>query len=127
MATPINPIKTYQPYQMRHIADFGSYPRITMEKDKRGMLRPKFVKELSLHFAYINQTINQKYALIGSKYEDSRIIAVQHNPKLRDTMVCMIDGQEYDVLNISVNDTDYLSYDLVTIKKVTKKVGIANG
>lgn len=116
----INPIKTYQPYQMTKVAEFGGYPKNARKENNRGMMVPQFVKEFSLHYAKINQTISQKYETIGTQFEDSQIIAVQHNGKLKETMICRIENQDYKILNISVNDKDYLSYDLVTIKKVTE-------
>lgn len=120
MASNMIPNKVYQPFQMSHIAEFIDPSAVTYVKNKRGMEVAVPKPGMKLHFAYVNQTISQKYQTLGTEYEDSRIIAVQHNPSLTESMQCKIGDQKYSVLNVSVNDSTYLSYDLVTIKAVKK-------
>lgn len=110
MASIIN--KTYQPYQMTKLASFGNYKNT---ETRTGIIRQSFKEIAKLHFAFVNQTISQKHDAIGSKYQDSRIIAIQHNSAINDKLTCKIDDKVYKILDVSPGHDTYISYDLVTL------------
>lgn len=112
--------KTYQPYQMNHKASFGNYENV---KTRTGIIRQRFKEIAKLHYAVVNQTINQKYDTLGSKYQDSRIIAIQHNPRITDELSCQINGKTYSILDVSAGHDTYVSYDLVTISLAENRKG----
>lgn len=92
-----------------------------------GVNVPSFVDELTLHYAKVNLTIMQRYGTTGSTLEHSTIIAIRHNPKVKEPMlVKLADDNTYRITNVSTNDDDYISYDLLTLEK-TDKVGGPNG
>jgi len=86
------------------------------------------VEVFKLHYAKVNLTIMQRYGTTGSTLEHSTIIAIRHNPKVTEPMlVTLADGITYQITNISANNDNYISYDLLTLSKYTKGGGGANG
>lgn len=49
---------SYQPYQMRYTADFGTFG---VTENGMGIPMPTFVSQFKLHYARVSQTISQKY------------------------------------------------------------------
>lgn len=115
----------YPLYRMRHKAQFGS---IKSHQNKMGVNVSSFVNEFTIHYAKINLSISQRYGATGSTLEHSTIIAIRHNNKVKEPMlVKLADGILYTITNISANNDNYLSYDLITLEKHMKGGGGANG
>lgn len=108
----------YPLYRMRHKAQFGS---IKNRENLMGVNIPTFVDEFTLHYAKVNLTIMQRYGTTGTTLQHSTIIAIRHNPKVKEPMlVRLADGITYSITNISANSDNYISYDLLTLEKYTK-------
>ena len=122
MATSRTVPYSYQPYQMRYTANFGTFSDVD---NGMGIPMPIFVSQFKLHYARVSQTINQKYQALGTEYENTQILAVRHDKRLSDQLACKIGKQVYSIVDLSVRDESYLSYDLVTIKRY--KGGDGNG
>lgn len=116
--------KTYQPYQMAKTAQFGIYENI---KSRVGIIRQEFKPQMKLHFAFVNQTLSQKAENNGTEFQDSRIIAVNHNASLSKKLTCKIDDHVYKILDISPGHDTYISYDLVTLSEIENRKGGQNG
>ena len=115
----------YPLYRMRHKATFSL---VKSHQNKMGVNTNEPVKLFDLHYAKVNLTIMQRYGTTGSTLEHSTVIAIRHNTKVTEPMiVTLADGIEYKITNISSNDDNYISYDLLTLNKVTKGGGGANG
>lgn len=115
---PNNNQYTYQPYQMRHKATFGHLASI---ENAQGVNVTKFVEDFTLHYAYINRTMTQRYMAYGTDMQYTRNIAVHHDKRLSDQMHCKLeDGKEYIISDLSVNDDTYNSYDVLTLDRKTK-------
>lgn len=115
----------YPLYRMRHKAHFGS---IKSHQNKMGVNVSGFVDEFTLHYAKINLTLSQRYGVAGSTLEHSTVIAIRHNSKVKEPMlVKLADGATYSITNISANNDDYISYDLLTLSKYQKGGGGADG
>ncbi|HAM87107.1 MAG TPA: hypothetical protein DCP87_06075 [Lactobacillus sp.] len=114
MATSRTVPYSYQPYQMRYTAEFGSFN--TVDNDM-GIPMPTFVSQFKLHYARVSQTISQKYEALGTDFENTQILAVRHDKRLTDKLAVQIDGKVYSIVDLSVRDDTYLSYDLITIKR----------
>lgn len=115
----------YPLHRMRHKAKFGS---IKSHQNKMGVNVMGFVDEFTLHYAKINLTLSQRYGVAGSTLEHSTVIAIRHNPKVKEPMlVKLADGVTYSITNISANNDDYISYDLLTLSKYQKGGGGADG
>ncbi|MFT8425761.1 MAG: phage head closure protein [Liquorilactobacillus sp.] len=111
----------YQPYQFKKKAIFGTTSSV---ENSAGVNVPTFVGQFALHYATIKNTIDQKYQALGTKYENTLIIAVKHDSRVNDSLECQLDGITHEIVDVSSDDSMYLSYDLITIKK-TKKVGVS--
>lgn len=114
MATNRTVPYSYQPYQMRYTAEFGSF---SMAENSMGIPMPTFVSQFKLHYARVSQTISQKYEALGTDFENTQILAVRHDKRLTDKLAVRINGKVYSIVDLSVRDDTYLSYDLITIKR----------
>lgn len=114
MATSRTVPYSYQPYQMRYIADFGTFSNVD---NGMGIPIPTFASQFKLHYARVSQTISQKYEALGTDFENTQILAVRHDKRLTDKLAVQIDGKVYSIVDLSVRDDTYLSYDLITIKR----------
>ena len=114
MATNRTVPYSYQPYQMRYTAEFGSFN--TVDNDM-GIPMPTFVSQFKLHYARVSQTISQKYEALGTDFENTQILAVRHDKRMTDKLAVRIDGKVYSIVDLSARDDTYLSYDLITIKR----------
>lgn len=114
MATSRTVPYSYQPYQMRYTAEFGSFN--TVDNDM-GIPMPTFVSQFKLHYASVSQTISQKYEALGTEFENTQILAVRHDKRMTDKLAVRIDGKVYSIVDLSARDDTYLSYDLITIKR----------
>lgn len=110
MATSRTVPYSYQPYQMRYTAEFGSFN--TVDNDM-GIPMPNFVSQFKLHYA----RVSQKYEALGTDFENTQILVVRHDSRLTDKLAVRIDGKVYSIVDLSVRDDTYLSYDLITIKR----------
>lgn len=114
MATSRTVPYSYQPYQMRYTAEFGSFN--TVDNDM-GIPMPTFVSQFKLHYARVSQTISQKYEALGTDFENTQILALRHDKRMTDKLAVRIDGKVYSIVDLSARDDTYLSYDLITIKR----------
>lgn len=114
MATNRTAPYSYQPYQMRYTAEFGSFKTVD---NGMGISMLTFVSQFKLHYARVSQTISQKYEALGTDFEDTQILAVRHDKRLTDKLAVRINGRVYSIVDLSVRDDTYLSYDLITIKR----------
>ena len=115
----------YPLYRMRHKAKFG-VPAET--ETAMGVTISGFKELFTLHYAKIQLTFNQRYGALGTSLHNKIIIAVRHNNKLSSKMqVKLADGFTYSISEISSNDDDYISYDLLTLHRVNKIGGGNNG
>lgn len=114
MATSRTVPYSYQPYQMRYTADFGTFSSV---ENGMGIPMAIFVSQFKLHYARVSQTISQKYEALGTDFENTQILAVRHDKRLTDKLAVQIDGKVYSIVDLSVRDDTYLSYDLITIKR----------
>lgn len=114
MATSRTVPYSYQPYQTRYTAEFGSFN--TVDNDM-GIPMPTFVSQFKLHYARVSQTISQKYEALGTDFENTQILAVRHDKRMTDKLAVRIDGKVYSIVDLSARDDTYLSYDLITVKR----------
>ena len=67
------------------------------------------------------RTLNQQYQAIGTTVEDSIVIGVTHDSRINKTLGVTLAGVNYQILDVSADENNYyLTYDLITIKKVAK-------
>lgn len=115
-------IDTYKAYQFNRTADFGTSESYV---NGAGVSVSKFAKQFSLHYAIKKKTIDQQYQAINTRFEDTIILIVRHDNRLSTSLMCQISGSDYDIVDISQDDSMYISYDLVTVKQI-KKAGASS-
>lgn len=114
----------YPLHRMRHKAKFGV---LAETENELGVTISTFKEVFTLHYAKIQLTFNQRYGALGTTLQNKIIIAVRHNPKIEQPMLVKLsDNKEYKIVDISTNNDDYISYDLLTLQK-TEKVGGSSG
>lgn len=114
----------FRPYQFKSTVTFSTLT--TQENQFTGIEESVKHEEFKKKFAKIKQTLNQKYSVLGTKYENSFNIAVRHDKRFEqfDYLIATINGVDYRIIDISFDNETYNSYDLLTL---TKKEGNGNG
>ncbi|KRM81968.1 hypothetical protein FC35_GL001633 [Limosilactobacillus coleohominis DSM 14060] len=84
----------------------------------------QFVSKEQLHCAFYQRSQSQQYSLLGTKLEDTIVVAVRSQYKVDKKMLAQIDGNNdvtYRIITMSRDDSHSLQrYDLITLKDVTK-------
>ena len=89
--------------------------------------KSEYVEQFSLWCYPKKRTLRQQYDLYGTELDDSLVLIVRHNSKINKQLKVKYNGEIYDILNISSDDSlNYMSYDYLTIKQI-KKSGGKNG
>ncbi|WP_099045124.1 phage head closure protein [Leuconostoc citreum] len=71
--------------------------------------------------AFRRRTITQNYSVVGTSLADTLVIGVKHDERINKTLGITVKGVNYQILDISPDDSNnYLTYDLITVKKVVK-------
>ncbi len=114
----------FQPYQMRHKVTFNSQ---TEKENAIGQTvtvnSPLFTK----HYAKVKISINQKFSAVGTEAEHDVYIAVKHDKRFDEMdyakLTATIGNDDYRIVDIDVVDDNYLSYDMITLRKVSGHSG----
>lgn len=115
--------KIYKPYELNKIAQLGTTESVRNEFT--GANLPTFISQFSkIHYTSIKRTIDQKVGILGTALENTVMIVVRHNPEFENMeKVIVANGTEYDIVDVSSDDTNqYITYDIITMKK-SEKVG----
>lgn len=108
--------------RLNHLIDFGVTEQI--DTDTIDGSTTKFVSKRCLHCAFYQRSQSQQYSLLGTKLEDTIVVAVRSQYKIDKTMLAQLDGNNdvtYRIITISRDYSHSLQrYDLITLKDVTK-------
>jgi SPP1 family predicted phage head-tail adaptor len=89
----------------------------SVENDNTGDYSEQFVSQLSLWAYPQKRAISQTYKLLNTDFEDSIVLVVRHNSKINDQLKVIYNGQQYDIINLSSDDSlNYMAYDYLTVK-----------
>lgn len=94
------------------------------EYDVNGQMKRDFVPDFKVWFGYRQQTISQQYELEGFGENETKIIAVRHNPKIRHGLYCRIKDELFMVATNSSDErvgNGLNSYDVITLRRVEKR------
>ncbi|KRN77494.1 hypothetical protein IV67_GL001549 [Weissella minor] len=94
------------------------------EYDANGQKLEEFVSEFKLWFGYRQQTLNQQYTLEGLDIKKTKLIAVRHSHKIKESMYCQIDDDLFKIVTLSAderNGTGLNSYDILTLQLIEKR------
>lgn len=109
--------KRILPSQFNKVVQFGTVDSV--ENDNTGDYSSEFVFQFSLHAYPSKRTISQQYQIVGTFLEDTTIIVIRHNEQVNKSLQVKYNGQIYDIVDISQDDSlNINSYDYLTIKLV---------
>ena len=105
---------------MRGIATFNHVENV--ENQYTGELEEQNVPVFTKHYAKVKTTLYQKFSAAGTDLEHALIIAVKHDKRLNlssyDYYTVSINDLTYKITDISLDDTNYLSYDFITLQRI---------
>lgn len=114
--------------RLNHLIEFGVSEEI--DTDTIEGSTPQFVPKRKLHCAFYQRSQNQQLSILGTKLEDTIVVAVRSQYRVDDQMLAQLDGNKdvtYKILTISRDDSHSMHrFDLITLKDVSK-VGVDNG
>lgn len=111
-------MKTYQPYQMAKTCQLGEVKSVRNKNS--GVNIPTFVPTKTVHYSPLKRTFNQKYELVSTRLDETIEIAIQHQD-IGDAQQVKIGDITYNILDNSVDDSlEYITYDILTLKDVSK-------
>jgi len=109
----------FKPSDLNVKVSFTTVKTVTNQNNGNSVKKP--VTLFTKWGAYKRRTINQQYTILGTTTEDSIVIGVRHDNSINKTLGITIDNVNYQILDISSDESNnYLTYDLITIKKVSK-------
>lgn len=83
-----------------------------------------FVPQFKLWTGIRMRTLAQSATLAGTRYEDTRVLVVQHNPRLSDSLLVKFRGTIYTIVSVSPDERlGFPRFDLITVKRRTKNGG----
>lgn len=90
-------------------------------QDDNGNYSEELVPVISLWCMPHNRSLNQQYQIMDTALSDTVMVVVRHNPKINDTYVVKYQGNQYEVVSISSDESNQiLTYDYITLRKVKK-------
>lgn len=111
--------------RLNHLIEFGTVE--TVPADTLEGSEEKWVPKVKVHFAYYQRTQTQQVQLLGTKFQDTFVIAIRSSVHIADQLNAKIVGDPnlYRIITISRDDTStpyQRKFDLVTLQDV-RKVG----
>lgn len=108
--------------RLNHLIEFG-VSEVTDTDTIEGSTQT-FVAKRKLHCAFFQRSQNQQLSLIGTKLEDTIVVAVRSQYRVDQQMLAQLDGNKdvtYRIVTISRDDSHSMQrYDLITLKDITK-------
>lgn len=106
--------------QLNDRAEFGTIKTDTSNYAPVETFVPQFKLWAGVHM----RTLDQSSTLAGTRYEDTRILMVQHNPRLTESLLVKFRGVIYTIVSISPDERlGFPRFDLITVKQRTKNGG----
>ncbi|MCJ8184806.1 phage head closure protein [Lactiplantibacillus pentosus] len=76
-----------------------------------------FQSSFSRYAGRYSRSFSQQIEVAGTTLEDTSVIVIRHTDKVNDQMKVKFDGDLYNVVSVSSDDSTAVSYDLVTVRK----------
>lgn len=93
----------------------------SVQNPNNGSMSKKPVTLFTKKGAQRRRTLNQQYSALGTTIEDSIVIGVRHDSRITKALSVLWKGEKYEILDISPDESNtYITYDLITVKKVSK-------
>ncbi len=109
-----------KPYSFNKKAIFCSVESIT--NPNTGAPVPTLVPEITLHYAIVKRSIEDKMSELGTNKQDIKIITVKHREKIQETMKVKIGEIMYSITSIMPDDSNTnIPYDNLILEKWDKR------
>lgn len=109
----------FTPSDLNLRADFTTVK--TVQNPNNGNTVKKPVTLFTKWAGWKTRGLTQQYLAMGTEVADTIVIGVRHDPRINKTLGVTLKGTNYNVVNVSPDDSNhYIAFDLVTIKEVTK-------
>lgn len=70
-----------------------------------------------------NRTMSQSIEIAGTSLKDTIVIIIRHNNQVEKVSHVKFDGEWYQIVYSSLDDSSPIAYDLITLQKWVKKHG----
>lgn len=81
-----------------------------------------FTEQFSLHYAPVQETLNQQYSRLGTRLDNTFNVRIRQNWRVDETQTIEIKGKRYEIIQIQRgNGGTPLNYDFLTLKKIDGK------
>lgn len=105
-----------KPSDFNRKAEFGDLKSV--KNPNTGGYKKEFVKRFSLWFATRTRTISQQVSLVGTEWENTKVIVTHHKEEIEDIQLVKIGKAIYDVVSYSPDESNkYIAYDYITLKR----------
>lgn len=109
----------FKPSDLNQRIDFCTVQ--TVQNPKNGSQHKEQVVLFTKKGAQKTRTLNQQYTVQNTTLADTVVLAVRHDKRINKTLSVKWNDDKYDILDISSDGTNNtITYDFVTVKKVTK-------
>lgn len=109
-------MRKIKPSEFNRKVAFGDIKTVT--NPNTGGKSKKFKAGFTVWFAPKNRTLDQKYELVGTEFEDTKVIIVRHKSAVADKQMALIDSVQYDIIDYSPDETSaLLGFDYVTLRR----------
>ncbi|GAX06947.1 hypothetical protein IWT25_02295 [Secundilactobacillus pentosiphilus] len=81
---------------------------------------PSFASQMALWAKQQRRSLNNQYKLMGTELQDSIVVIIRHNDAVNRSLLAKMNGTLYDIADISPDDSDYMSYDYLTLSEHKK-------
>lgn len=106
----------FKPSDFNKKVKFGSVEEV--KNPHTGSIIKKFVPKATLWYAPKTRTLNQQYQLIGTEFDNTKIIVIRHNSAVENYTRAQINGVDYEISSYSPDESNhYDTYDFVTLKR----------
>lgn len=105
-----------KPSDFNRKAEFGNLKSV--KNPNTGGYKKEFVKKFSLWFAPRTRTLSQQVSLVGTEWENTKVVVTRHASKLEGIQLAKIGEVTYDVVSYSPDESNkYVAYDYITLKR----------
>lgn len=81
---------------------------------------PSFITRMTLWAKQQRRSLSNQYKLMGTEMQDSIVVIIRHNADVTRSLSARLNGTVYDIVDISPDDSEYFTYDYLTLLKHKK-------
>lgn len=80
-----------------------------------------FVSKFTVWGQIRRRTMTNNYSVIANGLTDTQDLVIRHNPDVTDTLRVVMNNEQYEIVNVSTDETNgFNKLDILTVQKVKK-------